>query len=64
MNHDDHEAGGARGAAGEYEQESGHERRRRLRSELLRRWRKAARHPRAADLEETPAAAAARRFLP
>lgn len=64
MNHDEKPIDGAGRSAGEYELESGHERRQRLRSERIRKWRKETRHPRGAELEERVTVPPLRRFAP
>lgn len=64
MNHDEKPADDALRTGGEYESESGHERRQRLRLERIRKWRKETRHPRAGDLDERTLTAVARRFTP
>ncbi|MCM2304227.1 MAG: hypothetical protein NDJ72_05955 [Elusimicrobia bacterium] len=51
-------------SAGEYEAESGHEKRQRLRSERIRKWRKEARHPRAGDFDDRAAMPPPPRFVP
>jgi hypothetical protein len=64
MNNDERPADDARAAGGEYETESGHERRQRIRSERIRKWRKETRHPRESDLDERLLTAVPRRFAP
>lgn len=64
MNNDENRAAGDRRAAGEYETESGHERRQRLRSERIRKWRKETRHPRPGDSDDRLVTALPRRFTP
>lgn len=64
MNHDEKPVEEAGRSAGEYEMESGHERRQRLRSERIRKWRKETRHPRGTEPEERLAATPSRRFAP
>lgn len=51
-----------RRTGGEYEMESEHERRRRLRSERMRKWRKQTRHPRASDFDDATQMLLPRRF--
>lgn len=64
MNNDENRESDGRRPAGEYELESGHERRQRLRSERIRKWRKETRHPRAADSDDRLVTALPRRFTP
>ncbi|MBI2384757.1 MAG: hypothetical protein HYV14_01965 [Elusimicrobia bacterium] len=64
MNYEENTGVGDRRAAGEYELESGHERRQRLRSERIRKWRKETRHPRAGDGDDRLVTALPRRFTP
>lgn len=47
---------------GEYEMENQHERRQRLRSERIRKWRKQTRHPRASDVDDATQRLLPRRF--
>lgn len=49
---------------GDYEMVTGHERRQRIRSERMRKWRKQARHPRASDFDERTQMLLPRRFTP
>lgn len=50
--------------SGDYEIVTEHERRRRLRSERMRQWRKEARHPRLTDLDDAAQSPLPRRFAP
>lgn len=51
-----------RRTTGEYEMENMHERRRRIRSERMRKWRKQTRHPRASDFDDATQLLLPRRF--
>lgn len=64
MNHEDRPVDDAGRSAGDYETESGHERRQRLRSERIRKWRKETRHPRTGDPDDRVIAPPPRRFAP
>lgn len=64
MSNDERPAGEAGRSAGDYEAESGHEKRQRLRDERIRKWRKETRHPRAEDLDDRAAMPPPRRFVP
>lgn len=64
MNNDERPADVAERSAGDYEAESGHERRQRLRSERIRRWRKETRHPREPETDGRLTLPPPRRFAP
>lgn len=64
MNHDEKPIEDAGRSTGDYEMESGHERRQRLRVERIRKWRKETRHPRGPELEERVTVRPMRRFAP
>lgn len=64
MNDDERPAGDEDRAAVGAEPESRHERRQRLRSERLRKWRREARRSRASEPDERPSLLIPRRFIP
>ena len=51
-----------RRTTGDHEMENLHERRQRIRSERMRKWRKQTRHPRASDYEDATQPLLLRRF--